>query len=208
MPQDLQARREQLRQGRGGLERQLERLTEAFLLGVIPLPEYQRRRQATEKRLQTLEAQTQQLESQVDGKPSLRAGRGSAEAFCRRIATGIAGADFAQRRQLVELLVDRGIVADAEVEICYVIPVGPDGEWGRFCHLRKDYFDDVAVGVDPVGAARGSRIALGQDGGFCSGLRDPLPEAMAGAWPARPSGPRPARCNKAAEARTPAGHLH
>lgn len=147
LPQDLQARREQLRQGRGGLERQLERLTEAFLLGVIPLPEYQRRRQATEKRLQMLEVQTEQLESQVDRQAQLAGWASSAEEFCRRIATGLAGADFAQRRQLVELLVDRVIVADAEVEIRYVIPVGPDGERGRFCHLRKDYFDAPAFPV-------------------------------------------------------------
>ncbi|MET7247419.1 hypothetical protein ABZT49_29120, partial [Methylobacterium sp. EM32] len=32
----------------------------------------------------------------------------------------------------------------AEVEIRYVVPVGPDGERGRFCQLRKDYFDPPA----------------------------------------------------------------
>jgi hypothetical protein len=51
--------------------------------------------------------------------------------------------NFAQRRQLVELLVDRVLVTDGEVEIRYVIPLSPDGERTRFCHLRKDYFDDV-----------------------------------------------------------------
>jgi site-specific DNA recombinase len=42
LPQELQARREQLRRGRTNLERQLERLTEAYLLAAIPLAEYQR----------------------------------------------------------------------------------------------------------------------------------------------------------------------
>src|SRR2546425_2901510 len=50
------------------------------------------------------------------------------------------GASFAQRRQLVELLIDRVIVNDAQVEIRYVVPTGPKGETTPFCHLRLDYF--------------------------------------------------------------------
>ena len=42
-------------------------------------------------------------------------------------------ADFAQRRQLVELLIDRVVVTDGDVEICYIIPLSPDGERGRAC---------------------------------------------------------------------------
>ncbi|MDR7039986.1 hypothetical protein J2X36_004764 [Methylobacterium sp. BE186] len=180
LPQDLQARREQLRQGRGGLQRQLERLTEAFLLGVIPLPEYQRRRQATENRLQVLEVQTKQLESRVDRQAQLAGWASSAEEFCRRIATGLVGADFAQRRELVELLVDRVIVADAEVEIHYVIPVGPDGERGRFCHLRKDSFDPVAVGVDPIRAGDRGIVPLRRDRRPGAHAPDVLAETLAG----------------------------
>jgi site-specific DNA recombinase len=48
---------------------------------------------------------------------------------------------FAQRRQLVELLIDRVVVNDAQVEIRYVVPTGPKGETTPFCHLRLDYFD-------------------------------------------------------------------
>lgn len=47
LPQELKARQENLRQGRAGLSRQLERLTEAYLGEVIPLAEYQRRRVRT-----------------------------------------------------------------------------------------------------------------------------------------------------------------
>jgi len=42
---------------------------------------------------------------------------------------------------LVELLIDRVVVTDEEVEIRYVIPTSPRGEHRRFCHLRLDYFD-------------------------------------------------------------------
>jgi hypothetical protein len=32
------------------------------------------------------------------------------------------------------------IVSDGEVEIRYVIPLSPESEQVRFCHLRSDYF--------------------------------------------------------------------
>lgn len=48
LPQELQSRRENLRKG----QKQLERLTEAYLGNVIPLPEYQRRRAELERRQQ------------------------------------------------------------------------------------------------------------------------------------------------------------
>jgi len=59
----------------------------------------------------------------------------------QRVRAGLASASFAQKRQLVELLIDRVVVTDDEVEIRYVIPTSPRGEHTRFCHLRLDYFD-------------------------------------------------------------------
>jgi len=140
LPQDLQARRAQLRQGQLGLERQLERLTEAYLLGSIPLLEYQRRRQAMEDRMRALSAQADQLETQVDRQARLAGWAASATDFCQRVRTSLEDADFARRRQLVELLIDRVVVTEGDVEIRYVIPLGPDAERVSFCHLRKDYF--------------------------------------------------------------------
>lgn len=40
----------------------------------------------------------------------------------------------------MELLVDRVVVTDDDVEIRYVIPTTPESEQVRFCHLRTDYF--------------------------------------------------------------------
>jgi len=148
LPQELQARREQLRKGQCGLEQQMERLTDAYLLGVIPLPEYQRRRQVADERMQGLRTQAEQLDAQAGRHMKLAGWAASAADFCQRMQSGLADADFARRRQLVELLIDRIVVTGGEVEIRYVIPLSPDGERGRFCHLRKDYFDDVAVPVE------------------------------------------------------------
>src|SRR4051794_7317405 len=165
LPQELQARREQLRQGRRGLEGQLERLTEAYPLAVVPPPEYQRRRQALEQRLHALGRQADQLEAQVDRQAELAGWAASAADFCRRVRAGLAGADFARKRQLVELLIDRVLVADGEVEIRYAIPLDPASERVPFCHLRKDYLDPPP---EPVveGAVDGRRLARGDHPGL------------------------------------------
>ena len=44
---------------------------------------------------------------------------------------------------MVELLIDRVLVANGEVEIRYVVPTDPKSEKVRFCHLRKDYFQYI-----------------------------------------------------------------
>lgn len=140
LPQELQARREQLHQAQQRLRQQIDRLTEAYLGAVIPLPEYQRRRQDLEQKLGALTTQDEQLNMQVDRQHEVAALKLSTEAFCQRVQAGLAQATFAQKRQLVELLIDRVIVANSDVEIHYVIPTSPSSEHVRFCHLRSDYF--------------------------------------------------------------------
>ena len=146
LPQDLQARRETLRQARRSLTTQLERWTEAYLRAVIALPEYQRRRVELQTKLDALCTQENQLEHQVDQHAHLAALATSMTDFCQRIQAGLAAATFEQKRQLLELLIDRVVVTNDQVEIRYVIPTSKAGEQSRFCHLRIDYF-----GVPPPG---------------------------------------------------------
>ena len=68
---------------------------------------------------------------------------GSMEDFCGRVKAGLDSATFEQKRRLVELLVDRVIVTDEEIEIRYVVPTAPDGPHQPFCHLRTDYLDGL-----------------------------------------------------------------
>jgi len=143
LPQHLQSRKQTLRKAQSGVTQQLERLTEAYLLAIIPLTEYRRRRSELERKNQALEAEMKELEAQVDRQAELAQLGGSIEAFCNRIHAGLANATFEQKRALVELLIDRVLVADGEVEIRYVVPTNPSSEKVRFCHLRKDYFDHV-----------------------------------------------------------------
>jgi site-specific DNA recombinase len=152
LPQELKAREENLRQGRAALGRQLERLTEAYLGEVIPLAENHRRRKDLEQRDEALAAQERQLEAQAHQRMELAGVTGSIEDFCRRVRGALAEATFGQRRKLVELLIDRVIVTDEEVEIRYVIPTSPESEHVRFCHLRSDYLDHPPVAPQPLTA--------------------------------------------------------
>ena len=141
LPQELQARRENLRRACVEVEHQLDRLTEAYLSEIIPLVEYQRRRAELEQRIAGLNAQASTLNAQTDRQKELLGLSKSVTGFCQRIQEGLANATFEQKRQLIELLIDRVVVTNDEVEIRYVIPTGSNGEHTRFCHLRKDYFD-------------------------------------------------------------------
>jgi site-specific DNA recombinase len=148
LPQELKARQENLREGRAALKRQLDRLTEAYLGEIIPLDEYRRRRRDLEQKDEGLEKQQRQLRVQADQRMELAGVAGSMEDFCARVRSGLEGATFEQKRQLVELLIDRVIVIDDEVEIRYVIPTDPSSEHTRFCHLRTDYFGGGHPAVD------------------------------------------------------------
>jgi site-specific DNA recombinase len=90
-----------------------------------------------------LKAQIKELEVQADCQAELAQLGASVEDFCHRIQGGLADATFEQKRTLVELLIDRVLVANGEVEIRYAVPTHPSSENVRFCHLRKDYFDQV-----------------------------------------------------------------
>jgi site-specific DNA recombinase len=139
LPQEMQARRENLRRGRRSLERQIERLTEAYLEEVIPLAEYERRRRDLEQREEALGEQAQQMERQVERTVELAGVVTSIEDFAARIRQGLDNANFEQKRQLVELLIDRVVVSNEEVEIRYVVPTNKASEQVHFSHLRADY---------------------------------------------------------------------
>jgi site-specific DNA recombinase len=141
LPQELQSRRDNLRRSVKGLTHQIERLTEAYLAEVIGLEEYKRRRVEIESRQQSLEEQVRSLESQAHQQLELAGLITSIEDLCKRVQSGLSQATFEQKRQLVELLIDRVIINGEEVEIRYVIPTSDKSEHIRFCNLRKDYTD-------------------------------------------------------------------
>ena len=88
LPQELQARRENLRKARVSLEQQAERLTDAYLANVLQLEEYKRRRLELEQRLSGIAEQKRQLEANVGHHDQLAAMVQSIEAFCQRVQHG------------------------------------------------------------------------------------------------------------------------
>jgi hypothetical protein len=141
LPQELQARQATIGQALGQLDRQQQRLLDAYLAEVVTLPELDRKRQDLDRRRDTLLTQQRQLDAAARQKLELGAVADGIDAFCQTIRTGLATATFAQRRQLAELLIDRVVVTDGQVEIRYVLPTSPDGPHRPFCQLCKDHLD-------------------------------------------------------------------
>ena len=159
LPQELQARQQTVARALGQLQRQQQRLLDAYLAEVVTLPELERKRQDLDRRHATLAAQQRQLDAITQQRLELSAVADGIEAFCQTIRAGLATATFDQRRQLAELLIDRVIVTDGEVEIRYVLPISPDGPHRPFCQLRKDHLAFPALMVEggklPGGEGRG-----------------------------------------------------
>ncbi len=143
LPQELQARQQTTARALGQLQRQQQRLLDAYLAGVVGLTELRDKRQDLDRRHATLTAQQRQLDALTRQRLELSAVADGIEAFCQTIRASLATATFEQRRQLAELLIDRVIVTDGEVEIRYVLPISPDGPHRPFCQLRKDHLDGL-----------------------------------------------------------------
>lgn len=179
LPQTLQARRHTLRQALAQLERQQARLLEVYLAEVIGREEFDRKHHEVTQTQHGLTQQLRQLEAQAQQQVHVAALAQGIEAFCRRLGPTLETLTFAQRRQLVELLIDRVIVTDGQVEIRYVLPTGPKGETTLFCHLRLDYLDlepqaiivhkwcvgqvQITAKQDDMGASLGTQVGLRDD---------------------------------------------
>jgi len=141
LPEEIQHRQATIQQALRSLDRQRERLLGAYLAEAIALPEFERRQRELVQQRDDLQTQARQLAHVREQLDQARAAIPTIQAFCERLQEGLAQATFAQRRQVIELLIDCVIVTDDQVEIRYVIPTTEASTHVRFCHLRKDYFD-------------------------------------------------------------------
>jgi hypothetical protein len=157
LPHALQARRHTLRKALAEVERQQARLLEVYLAAIIGREEFDRKHQELTQTQHGLAQQLRQLELQAQQQIDVAALAQGIEAFCHRIGPTLDHLTFAQRRQLVTLLIDRVIVSDGQVEIRYVVPTGPQGETVPFCHLRLDYFygEAARIGKDHLHGSKG-----------------------------------------------------
>ena len=82
LPQELQARQATIHQALGQLERQQQRLLDAYLAEVVGLAELERKRHELDRRRATLAAQQRQLDAVAEQRLELRIIAGGIEAFC------------------------------------------------------------------------------------------------------------------------------
>jgi site-specific DNA recombinase len=143
LPQEVKAMLENVGKAIAHTERQRERLLEAYLGGVSELAEFERKRNELQGRTDALLAQQRQLEASAREHAELATIANSIAEFCEQVRAGLTDATFEQKRRLVELLIDRVIVSEEEVEIRYVVPTSPEGPHQPFCHLRTDYLDGL-----------------------------------------------------------------
>jgi site-specific DNA recombinase len=141
LPQALPARRQTLRDVLAQLDRQHARRRDVYLAVVLDRAECERKRPEVTQTPHGLTQQLRQLDAQAQQHVNVAAWAQGIAAFCQRLHLTLDHLTFAQRRPLVELLIDRVIINDAQVEIRSVVPTGPKGETTPFCHLRLDYFD-------------------------------------------------------------------
>jgi site-specific DNA recombinase len=140
VPRELQRRQATLRSVQAGVARQRQRLLEAYLAEVIDLATFERQDRALAGQEADLLAREREVAAQGQRLVQVSATAQSTTQVLGQLRVGLGQADFEQRRQLVELLIDRVVVTDGQVEIRYVIPTTPDSTKTRFCHLRTDYF--------------------------------------------------------------------
>jgi site-specific DNA recombinase len=121
--EERQAHRRDLRHRRAQIQRRIERLVDAYQAEVLTLEELQARRGQLETRLAELLRDEQVIEAETVQLEHLQTLAARVEDFWAAIAEGLEDAGFAQRRALVELLIDRVVVDGEDVEIRYVIPL-------------------------------------------------------------------------------------
>jgi site-specific DNA recombinase len=151
VPQELRRRQATLRQVRAGVARQRQRLLEAYLAEVIDLAAFQRQDRTLGQQEAGLLAREREVAAQGERLVQVSAIAQSMTQVLEQLRAGLDQASFEQRRQLVELLIDRVVVTDGRVEIRYVIPTTDHGTKTRFCHLRTDYFQVEPADVGPPG---------------------------------------------------------
>ena len=194
LPQELHARRATIQKAVGQLDRQAQRLLEAYLAGVIGLDELRRKRHELGRRHETLLTQQRQLDAAAEQRLELSAVADGIEAFCKTVRAGLATATFAQRRQLAELLIDRVIVTGSDVEnplrppdlarraAPALLPVAERPfPWSSGC--RRSW-PGRAAGHD-AGCSSGRTPARGCGG--CGGSAASGNQGCRDRWPARPS---------------------
>jgi hypothetical protein len=177
LPATLRQQQARTRAACKSLERQQERLLDAYVAGALDLATFEKRRQGLADREGELAARARAIPADGQRRVDTAKILASMTEVCARLRRNLETATFEQRRELVELLIDRVVVTDDDVEIRYVVPTAEGSLHTRFGQLRQDYLHHPAarqqheaplgLGVldhlqlEAVGFGRGRRRAPG-----------------------------------------------
>src|SRR5262249_54086040 len=105
------------------LDREEQRLLDAYQAEAIDLTELKERRQQIAGRRQALTAQREQQARFRAERRTAREVWADVKAFCERVRGRLEDAGLAERQQLLQLLIERVIVGEDTLEIRHVIPL-------------------------------------------------------------------------------------
>jgi site-specific DNA recombinase len=145
------------------LDREEQRLIDAYQEGVITLEELGQRRQKARQQREAVSARQKEQERQLQEAEKARALLLDLRSFCGRVCARLDAVTFAERQQLMQLLIERVIVGEDTLEIRHVIP------------LRRPPADAEPKPIPPPDAEDGLR----SDGVHHAALPRRLREALA-----------------------------
>jgi site-specific DNA recombinase len=107
------------------LEREVQRLIDAYQASVIDLPELQTRRQRIEEHGQVLRQRVRELAHQRESREQqLRLLQGLDE-FCASIRDALQTPSFTVKQKVLQLVVDQVIVEEQRITVRHVVPTQP-----------------------------------------------------------------------------------
>lgn len=106
------------------LDREEQRLIDAYQAEAIDLDELKRRREQVQGRRVVLTAQREQEERLCRERQTAKEVWADLTAFCQRVRSRLDEATLAEKQRILQLLIDRVIVGEDALEIRHVIPLG------------------------------------------------------------------------------------
>jgi site-specific DNA recombinase len=186
------------------LDREEQRLLDAYQAEAIEIDELERRREQIRVRRHVLAIQREQGQRLCSERQTAREVWAELSAFCERVRSRLDEATLAERQRILQLLIDRIIVGPDSLEIRHVIPLGglraesaspspadPDGSGGGEgnepeerptdpgARLRSDGVEDAQrmIGVGPE-FAQHRRIQVRAVGDHDLGVHTPVLEVL------------------------------
>jgi site-specific DNA recombinase len=116
---------ERLTRRLAGHDREIQRLLDAYQAGAMTVEELKQRRQQLDLHRTHVAERLQQIQQQRDDREDQMRLIQGAELFCASIQQALVDPTFATKQQVLQLVVDRIVVAENEIVVHHIIPAGP-----------------------------------------------------------------------------------